>query len=90
MFTGADWVTVGTFVVGAIAASIAAWRTSRKDDIEPPQPAVRLHEDDRTLLARVIDTISRAVTRIEDALAEHRRAVEDNSDHLRRSRKDDR
>jgi hypothetical protein len=87
-FTTADWVVVGTFVVGAVATLIAAWLARRDRDAEPEKTIVHLHDDDRTTLHKVIDVISRGVTRIEDALSEHRRALDDNSDHLRRNRKD--
>lgn len=91
MFSGSDWIVVIGAVGAALATVIGALLTHRrppKPAPPPEKPVVHLHDDDRTLLAKVIDTIHRGVTRIEDALSEHRRAIDDNSDHLRRHRKD--
>jgi hypothetical protein len=45
---------------------------------------VQLDDRDRAVLREVADIVSHGVTRIEAALGEHRRAVVENSDHLRR------
>lgn len=93
-FEGADILVVIGAIGAGVATVLGAWLTHRRPPAEEesrPDSArsiVRLHDEDRTLLAKVIDTIHRGVTRIEDALSEHRRALDDNSDHLKRNRKD--
>lgn len=94
VFSGADWIVVIGAVGAAAAGVVGAWLAHRR----PPEPSdeadakaqagIRLHEEDRTLVHKLIDVVSRGVTRIEDAIADHRRSLDNNSDELKRSRKD--
>lgn len=90
MFTGADWLVVIGALGAAIAGLVGAWwqgkrqaGTSNEVEVEErPRKTltVALAEDDRTL-------IHSASRRLDDALADHRRAIEEQTAALKR--KDD-
>ena len=88
-FTGSDWIVVIGAVFAGIATAVGTLRARRSSSPQAPVlPVVQLDDRDRAVLSEVADIVSRGVTRIEAALDEHRRAVVENSDHLRRSRGD--
>lgn len=92
--TVAEWIALGTIIIGAagsIAAAIVAARKPRDDDAEKPyrpRPiALAIAEEDRSLLAELRDAITghgRMVERHAERLDDHRRAVGDNTAAERR------